>query len=70
MRELGKSYCGECGRKSKVLIVGRGNIWSKCKSCGFTEWEWHLGDAMDYLHYLAEHYGIPLKELQDALRSD
>ena len=67
MRILGKGYCCECESKSKVLIISNGNIWSKCKKCGFTEWEWHIGDGNDYLEYLAERYNVPLKEILKAL---
>jgi hypothetical protein len=67
MKELGKGYCGECDSNSKVLIIKKGGIWSKCKRCGFMEWEWQTGDGMDYLRYLADRYNVSLKEILKAL---
>jgi hypothetical protein len=67
MKKLGKGYCGECDSNSKVLIIKKGEIWSKCKRCGFMEWEWQTGDGMDYLRYLADRYNVSLKEILKAL---
>jgi len=70
MKILGKGYCNECSNKSKVLIVSDGNIWSKCRKCGFTEWEWRVGDDKGYLRYLAERYNVSLEDILEALEEN
>jgi hypothetical protein len=66
---LGKSDCFECGGKgTKTLIIDkRRGVFSKCKNCGFCEWEWTYGDNADYLMHLAKEYKISFQELIKAL---
>jgi hypothetical protein len=69
MYVLGKSKCNECEKGERKLIINEDGIFSKCFTCGFTEWEWSWGDNIDYLKYLAERYGIDLKILLEKLES-
>jgi hypothetical protein len=65
---MGKADCNECGGKgTKVLIIDQRGIWSKCKRCGFMEWEWQTGDNIDYLNYLTKRYGITTEQLLSAI---
>lgn len=59
MRELGRRNCNECGAKDSVVlrIVGK-SIFSICKACGFYEYEWEVGDSIEYLKYLEEIFGL------------
>ena len=34
------------------------------------KWEWAPGDSLEYLKYLAERYGIPHKDLVEAVRDE
>lgn len=63
VRVLGERECGECGGIVNLAITSRGDILSICRRCGFVEWEWSLGDSLDYLQYLARMYGIDYREL-------
>jgi len=66
--ELGSKDCNECGSEDSVtLLFDRKGIWSRCRMCGFTEWEWTWGDNPDYLRYLSTLYGVTLEEILKAL---
>jgi len=66
--ELGYANCNECGgENTKVLLIKERGIWSKCKRCGFVEWEWTEGDNAEYLVYLANQYHISYAEIIEAL---
>lgn len=68
--EIGRGNCNECdGEGTKVLIVTRNGIWSKCKRCGMMEWEWKMGDSMDYLKYLADRYNTTVQRLLEILEN-
>jgi len=67
MKELGRAKCYECDTENKVLVISRGNIYSLCKNCGYSEWEWAMGDNLDYLTYLAERYKVDLTEIKKAV---
>ncbi|MEM3506699.1 MAG: hypothetical protein QXT31_03490 [Candidatus Bathyarchaeia archaeon] len=65
---LGKAICKECGGTKTLEIRNKQEIWSKCLSCGFTEWEWMCGDNPEYLKQLAETYGIMENEIRKELK--
>lgn len=71
MRVLGWSDCEECGcERCRRLVVNPRGVFSRCWNCGFTEWEWSPGNGLEYLKYLAEKYGIPHKDLVEAVRDE
>lgn len=64
MTELGRADCNECeGEGTRYLIINQMGVWSRCRRCGFSEWEWSYGDRPDYLKRLAEKYDIDYKTL-------
>ena len=65
---LGKAKCNECGGTKTLEIRGEGEIWSRCLSCGFQEWEWVFGDNPDYLQHLAQTYGVTVDDIKQALK--
>jgi hypothetical protein len=65
--EIGKAKCKECGCETKVLVVEERGVLSKCKHCGFIQWEWQPGDSRDYIRYLAEQNGTTAEELLKAM---
>ena len=65
--EIGKAKCEECGFEEKVLVVEERGILSKCKHCGFIQWEWQPGDSRDYIRYLAEENGATAEDLIKAM---
>ncbi len=67
--KIGKDVdCNECGGEECVqLILNSRGLWSKCKWCGFTEWEWTWGDSIHHLEYLAEKHKINLESLLSIL---
>jgi len=61
---MAKANCNECGSENSVsLIITRKGIFSKCEVCGYTEWEWAIGDNPDYLNYLAKRFKIPVERI-------
>ncbi|WP_309492692.1 hypothetical protein [Candidatus Hecatella orcuttiae] len=65
---LGSADCYECeGEKTVRLVVDGRGVWSRCFRCGFTEWEWALGDNPAYLDCLAEKYRVDKEAIVDAL---
>ncbi len=60
--------CNECGGEDTVeLIVNVQGLWSRCRRCGFTEWEWSWRDNIEYLKYLSENFNISLEKLLQVL---
>lgn len=68
IRIKGGRDCRECGGGDCVeLIATSKGLFSRCRCCGFIEWEWAWGDSRDYLDYLAERFGTDVDEIVKAL---